>query len=91
VSALLARQTLARFAWQFPDNPRLLGYPHRVNTPTLIIWGERDGFVPIAHGKAYLEAIPQAQLVMVPNASHLPHIEQPAVCQEAILNFLKAS
>ena len=91
VSALLARQTLACFAWQFPDNPRLLGYLHRVKTPTLIIWGERDGFVPIAHGKAYLEAIPQAQLVMVPNASHLPHIEQPAVCQEAILNFLKAS
>ena len=45
VSVLLARQTLARFAWQFPDNPRLLRYLYRIEAPSLILWGERDGFV----------------------------------------------
>ena len=29
-SVLLARQTLARLAWQFPDNPRLLRYLYRI-------------------------------------------------------------
>ncbi len=57
VSVLLARQTLARFAWQFPDNPRLLRYLYRIAAPTLILWGERDGFVSSAHGQAYHEGI----------------------------------
>ena len=90
VSQILARQTLARFGWQFPDNPRLHRYLHRIKIPTLIIWGERDGFVPPAHGKAYLEAIAKAELVRVPHAGHLPHIEQPRTSYEAILSFLKA-
>ncbi len=30
VSTILARRTLARFAWQFPDNPRLRRYLDRV-------------------------------------------------------------
>ena len=89
VISILARQALARFAWQFPDNPRLRRYFYRVRVPALIIWGERDGFVPVAHGRAYHEGIAKSELVIVPNSGHLPHIEQPAACQEAVLNFLK--
>ena len=88
VSTILARQTLARFAWQFPDNPRLHRYLYRVKVPTLIIWGEHDGFVPISHGQAYYEGIANSELVVVPNCGHLPHVEQPATCQKIIFNFL---
>src|SRR5262249_13794224 len=77
VRVLLARQTLARFAWQFPDNPRLLQYLYRVETPTLILWGERDGFVSRAHGKAYHESIAASELFVVANSGHLPHVESP--------------
>src|SRR5262249_16259263 len=35
---LQARQVLARFAWQFPDNPKLTRYLYRVQVPTLIVW-----------------------------------------------------
>ena len=89
VSVLLARQTLARFAWQFPDNPRLLRYLYRIAAPTLIIWGERDGFVSTAHGQAYHEGIAGSELVVVPNAGHLPHVESPEACAQAMLNFLR--
>jgi pimeloyl-ACP methyl ester carboxylesterase len=88
VSTLLARQTLARFAWQFPDNPRLRQYLHRVRLPTMIIWGERDGFVGTAHGKAYQEGIAKSEFVTVPNVGHLPHIEAPQVCAEIMSKFL---
>ena len=88
VSVLLARQTLARFAWQFPDNPRLVRYLYRIEAPTLIIWGKRDGFLPTDHGEAYHEGIAKSEFVTVPNSGHLPHIEQPATCRESIVKFL---
>jgi pimeloyl-ACP methyl ester carboxylesterase len=91
VSMLWARQALARFAWQFPDNPRLRRHLHRVRLPTMIIWGERDGFFSTAHGKAYREGIAKSELAMVPNAGHLPHIEAPDACAEMICNFVRNS
>jgi pimeloyl-ACP methyl ester carboxylesterase len=89
VSVLLARQTLARFAWQFPDNPKLTRYLYRVEAPTLIIWGDRDGFVPVAHGQAYHEGIARSELVVVPNCGHLPHVESAESCAQAMLKFLR--
>jgi pimeloyl-ACP methyl ester carboxylesterase len=88
VSTILARRTLARFAWQFPDNPRLRRYLNRVQLPSLIIWGERDDFVSPAHGRAYHEGIAGSQFETLANAGHLPHIETPDVCTEIMINFL---
>lgn len=88
VGVILARQTLARFAWQFPDNPRLLRYLYRIEVPTLIVWGERDSFVSVAHGKAYHEGIAGSELVVVPNSGHLPHVESTEGCAQTMLKFL---
>ena len=89
VNVLLARQTLARFAWQFPDNPRLRRYLYRVRVPTQIVWGERDGFVSVGHGRAYHEGIAKSELVVLPGSGHLPHVETPEVCAQAMLKFLR--
>jgi pimeloyl-ACP methyl ester carboxylesterase len=90
-STILARRTLARFAWQFPDNPRLRGYLYRVQVPTAILWGERDRVVPATHGEAYRDGIAQSHLTVVPKAGHLPHVEAPAACAEIMDGFLAAS
>jgi pimeloyl-ACP methyl ester carboxylesterase len=89
--AILARRALARFAWQFPDNPRLRRYLYRIGVPTLILWGERDGFVPIAHGQAYHEGIAGSELVVVPKAGHLPYVEAPDACVKVMSDFLRNS
>jgi pimeloyl-ACP methyl ester carboxylesterase len=88
VGTILARRALARFAWQFPDNPRLRRYLHRVRVPTQIVWGERDGFVSAAHGQAYHEGIGGSEFKTIPNAGHLPHIEAPESCADVMSNFL---
>ena len=88
VGMILARRALARFAWQFPDNPRLRRYLYQIEAPTLILWGERDGFVSLAHGKAYHEGIAGSQLVILPNSGHLPHVESTERCAQMILKFL---
>src|SRR5512139_3520352 len=33
---------------------------HRITSPTLIIWGEKDGFVPRSHGETYAKLIPNS-------------------------------
>jgi pimeloyl-ACP methyl ester carboxylesterase len=86
---LKARQVLARFAWQFPDNPRLEGYLYRVRCPTLIIWGEQDGVVSVSHGHAYQREIIDAALAVLPACGHLPHVEQPEAVANTVLNYLE--
>jgi len=91
VSTILARRTLARFAWQFPDNPRLRRYLHRVELPSLIIWGERDGFVSPAHGRAYHEGIVGSEFTTIADAGHLPHVEAADACLDIMCNFLNSA
>jgi pimeloyl-ACP methyl ester carboxylesterase len=89
ITAMLkARQTFARFAWQFPDNPKLMSYLYRVKTPTLIVWGERDRVVPVSHGQAYQAEIAEAQLALLPACGHLPQLEQPDAFAATVLNHL---
>jgi pimeloyl-ACP methyl ester carboxylesterase len=85
---LRARRFLARFAWQFADNPKLATYLYRVTTPTLVLWGERDAVVSTAHAHAYQEGIPDACLTVLPACGHLPYAERPEACARAILDFL---
>jgi pimeloyl-ACP methyl ester carboxylesterase len=88
---LQARQTLARFAWQFPDNPKLSRYLYRVRLRTLIIWGQNDGFVSPAHGQGYQRGIAGATLVVIPACGHLPHVEQPEAFLQAVEGYVADS
>lgn len=85
-----AAEATARVAWNpYFHNPKLPGRLHRVTCPTLILWGEQDGLIPPAHGKAYASLIPGAKLVTIENCGHLPPIEQPADFFRETLAFLK--
>jgi pimeloyl-ACP methyl ester carboxylesterase len=86
---LKARQVFARFAWQFPDNPKLAGYLYRVKCPTLIVWGERDGVVPVTHGHVYQAEVGEAAFTVLPSSGHLPHVEQPEALANAVLEYLE--
>jgi pimeloyl-ACP methyl ester carboxylesterase len=45
--------------------------------PTLIVWGERDSIIPLAHGEAAHEAMPGSRLEVFPDAGHMPHDRDP--------------
>ena len=70
----------AMYTWEpYMHNPKLRYRLHRINVPTLMLWGASDGMVPVAYAEAYRQMIPGATLVVIPDAGHLPHIEQPNV------------
>jgi pimeloyl-ACP methyl ester carboxylesterase len=88
--AAIARNqaSFALYIWEpYAHNPKLLSRLHRISVPTLLIWGENDGIVSTAYGAGYRDAIPGARLEVIPNAAHLPQIEQPETFVEQVLAF----
>ena len=43
--------------------------------PTLIVWGERDGVLPVDHAHAAHEAMPGSRLQIFKDAGHLPQFD----------------
>jgi pimeloyl-ACP methyl ester carboxylesterase len=56
--------------------------------PTLIVWGGRDRTIPIAHGRAAHEAVPHSRFVLLPEAAHFPHLEDPTGLAAALEEFI---
>lgn len=78
----------ALYTWDpYMHNPKLRHRLHRIDVPTLLIWGASDGVVPVAYAEAYRALIPGARLVVIPDAGHLPHVEQPDLLLDHILSF----
>lgn len=50
---------------------------HRIETPTLVVPGEKDPALPVAMSQAIAERIPGARMEVVENAAHLCNIENP--------------
>ncbi|TMC86219.1 MAG: alpha/beta fold hydrolase, partial [Chloroflexi bacterium] len=49
----------------------------RVRIPALVVWGESDGVADPDYGRAYAQSLPNARFELIPEAGHLPQIEQP--------------
>lgn len=59
-----------------------------IRVPVLVIAGGRDGFTPPERSRAMAEAIPDAELLEIANASHTAPIERPALVVQTIRDFL---
>ncbi len=62
----------------------------RIETPTLLLWGEKDGMIPIANAADYLHDLPHATLVRLPGLGHVPFEEAPDVSLAPVERFLTA-
>lgn len=61
------------------------------HVPTLIVWGERDAVIPVAHGRATHEAIPGSRLAIHPDAGHFLPVEQAPWLTEVLSDFVDAT
>jgi pimeloyl-ACP methyl ester carboxylesterase len=59
--------------------------------PTLIVWGERDGIIPVAHAHEAHQAMPASELVIFEESGHFPHVEEPARFIEALTGFVETT
>ena len=85
------RATVTRLAYRPRfHNPGLGKWLHRIDVPTLLVWGEQDGLVPPEFGEAYRALIPGSRLIVLPQAGHAPFDEQKEAFLAAFLDFAGA-
>jgi pimeloyl-ACP methyl ester carboxylesterase len=56
--------------------------------PTLIVWGDRDDIIPVAHAHAAHAAIPASRLEIFAGAAHFPHAERPSKFVAVLSDFV---
>ena len=62
----------------------------RLDKPALVAWGMRDPYLPARFGRAYADALPQAELIELPDAGHWPWLDRPDVL-DTVVEFLGAA
>jgi pimeloyl-ACP methyl ester carboxylesterase len=60
----------------------------RIQAPTLLLWGEKDGMIPISNAADYQRDLPNATLVRLPNLGHVPFEEDPVKSLAPVAHFL---
>src|SRR5262245_11717083 len=61
----------------------------QITVPTLVITGKEDGLVPPENSVTLAQRIPNADLTILSNASHLFNIELPEATVEVVTNFIQ--
>jgi pimeloyl-ACP methyl ester carboxylesterase len=88
---LRAAVMTARLAWDPRFYGRDLGkWLHRIDVPTLVLWGADDRVFPVAYADAFARAIPAAQVEILSACGHLPHLERPDAFAERVAAFIGA-
>ena len=60
-----------------------------IKVKTLVLGGERDGQNFPALAKHIADTIPGAELVIIPNVGHVPHLQVPEIFNRELLKFLQ--
>lgn len=60
-----------------------------ISVPTLLIWGKKDKITPLKDALKIKEKIPGAEIEIMSNIKHSPHLEAPEILVEKVLNFIK--
>src|SRR5689334_25303144 len=61
---------------------------HRIDVPTLLLWGEADRTVPFAQAAVWAAALPKASIKSFAGAGHLLFEERPETTS-ALVDFLR--
>lgn len=81
--------TMIAVAGRTMSDPILMERLASVAVPTLIVFGESGRVVTPAYGRRVAAAVPRATFAEVPEAGHLPHLENPDATWRVLDPFLR--
>jgi pimeloyl-ACP methyl ester carboxylesterase len=56
--------------------------------PFLVVWGQRDSIIPVAHAHSVHEQVPTSRLEIFEKAGHFPHVDEPLRFIEVLTDFI---
>lgn len=85
------REAVSLYGWNpYMYDPKLQQRLHRINVPTLVLWGADDKVASLEYGQTYAAAIPGAKLEVLPAAGHRLFADQTEKAAELIVAFANA-
>jgi pimeloyl-ACP methyl ester carboxylesterase len=77
--------TLALYRHADPDRLADAGKDlSRLTCPSLVLWGDRDLYLPTKFAEAYAAVLPNSQVRIVRGGGHWPWIDDPAVIEDVV-------
>ncbi len=76
-----------KFIWPIPDKG-LKKRIHRIQSPTLLVWGKSDKLVPPVYAQEFANRIAGARIAMIDHAAHVPQLEQLGQVAPLVRDFL---
>jgi pimeloyl-ACP methyl ester carboxylesterase len=77
-----------KFAWPIADHG--LGRRlHRIEVPTLVVWGREDALVPVAYAREFGSRIAGSKVELIDDCGHVLQADQPELTWAAISEFLR--
>lgn len=83
----MSMASAGKFIWPIWDKG-LKKRIHRINAPTLLIWGDKDGLNPPVYGPHWQKQLPGSRLVTIKDTAHVPMAEKPEEFVKAVTDFL---
>jgi pimeloyl-ACP methyl ester carboxylesterase len=62
----------------------------QASVPKLLVWGEDDTFQPVSYAERYVAEVPNAELVRIPGAGHIPMENDPRAVGDALGAFFSS-
>ncbi len=76
-AGLRNKEVTARLTWQPRGHDlHLMKWLHRIDVPTLVLWGANDRILPREYGQSWRDRITGATLAEIGSCGHLPHLER---------------
>ncbi|MFH8607670.1 alpha/beta fold hydrolase [Streptomyces sp. NPDC018029] len=79
---------VAEFYPAFAEHDKAEALKHFAELPVLVLAGDKDLVTPSEHSEAIAQLLPDAELVLVPDAGHLVMLEHPEVVMDRLADLL---
>lgn len=82
-------ESVARYLRTLYTHDRVMALGAFTDIPVLVVCGEEDLLTPVEHSQAICETLPNAELVVVPNAGHVVLLERSEAVNAVLVPFVR--
>jgi pimeloyl-ACP methyl ester carboxylesterase len=83
------RRAMLRFYRARLEGNRIAAALRPHDHPALVVWGAHDRFTRVEQAERQRESFPSADIVVLPESGHYPHLEDPPAVAAAVIPFLR--